>query len=83
MTRRERIDEILTAHNSAIESMAAARTETRNAHRHLVDALHAMLDDWASAHDAATASAEAQDLATNAVLEANRAALALLREDQP
>lgn len=76
MTMRERLTEILNAHDRAIADMAQARTEMRAAHRHIVEALRAP-DAWASAHDAA---ADAQDRAVEAALDANRAALRWLQE---
>ena len=76
MTQRERLKEILAAHDRAVGDMAHARQEMRAAHRHIVTALHAF-DEWASAHDAA---ADLQDLAVAAMMEANRAAIALLNE---
>jgi hypothetical protein len=77
MTRAERIEALLTAHSEALGQMAAARTDRRNAHRHIEDARRA-IEAWASAHDAA---AEIQDVATAAVMKANRAAIALLHDD--
>jgi hypothetical protein len=76
MTQRERLKEIFAAHDKAVGDMALARQEMRASHRHIVTAMHAF-DAWASAHDAA---AEAQDLAVAAMMEANRAAIALLNE---
>lgn len=78
-TRREQIDHILSAHDAALREMQQSRAEMRAAHRHIVEAMHAM-EAWASAHDAA---ADQQDAAIEAVMHANRAALQLLRaEDQ-
>jgi hypothetical protein len=75
MTRKERIDQIITAHNNAIAAMVQARTKMT--HRRLVG-LAQTIETWAREHDMA---ADAQDLAIKAALEANRAALALLREE--
>lgn len=76
MTRDDRLTAILTAHNTAMATMAEARTAMRDAHRHIVEVTHA-IEAWASAHDAA---ADMQDAAIAAVMDANHAALALLRE---